>query len=576
VVAGGGRTGCFFAALAILACWFASVGTTDALLNARAWRSASLYPDSSYFPESNLLEHRPNTAISFSGGGSRAYIAAMGYLAALRDLDLLKNVRYIGGISGGSWATIAFTYLQNHTDDNAFLGEIVPPEAIRFDKLKFMDPRCARAFPNTNFTAVAKEVLEQGIAHTPADGYALATSDVYLAPISVPLSTRFSWDEDTVADIKRRNPQLENATFTIPVHDRPFPVIHITLVGPKEGAPFIPVTQNYTKLEITPLYFGTMKNTAVQYTYDIHGSKHTVLDGGVVEPFAAAWKGGGAPAQGLPENATSGILEVPEPGEFLDLRYGIGASSYAVGTFFESIVVPKLAQELCMQCDYWSPADPEPKLTTMMIGDGGAYENVNLFSFLQRRVPKIVLFFLTSVPLQPHEDWDVLRDPQAYDHISDDLAAFFGAINYSLPRYADRTYEYEKNTVFSLHDFDRVALGLQAAQREGKGIFYTANLTTIENTWWGIPGGLAFEITFAYLGRLSAWEALLTPGMQALVVPKVNGSDLSVTIQEGPFAGFPHYPTLAAGVNFEQANLLADMAGWSLLQHEELFRRMLS
>jgi hypothetical protein len=145
-------------ALAILACWFASVGTTDALLNARAWRSASFYPDSSDFPESNLLEHRPNTAISFSGGGSRAYIAAMGYLAALRDLDLLKNVRYIGGISGGSWATIAFTYLQNHTDDNAFLGEIVPPEAIRFDKLKFMDPRCARAFPNTNFTAVAKEV----------------------------------------------------------------------------------------------------------------------------------------------------------------------------------------------------------------------------------------------------------------------------------------------------------------------------------------------------------------------------------------------------------------------------------
>lgn len=509
----------------------------------------------------------------------------MGYLAALRDLDLLKNVRYIGGISGGSWATTTFTYLQNYTTDDVFLGEIVPPELIQYEHLKIMDPRCARSFTNRNFSAVAGEVIDQGIAKTPADGYSLATSDVYLAPIRVPLSTMFSWNEETVEDIKRRNPQLKDAEFTIPVHDRPFPVIHFTLVGPKEGAPFVPTTQNYTKLEITPLYFGTMKNTIVEYTYDVHGPTHSVLNGGVVEPFAAAWKGGAAPAQGLPEGATTGILQVPEPTEFLDLRYSIGASSYAVGTFFESIRAPKLAQELSMQCDYWAPAtaaaattiaSAAPELTTMMISDGGAYENINLFSFLQRRVPKIVLFFLSSVPLQPPEDWDVLRDPQAYEHITDDLAAFFGAIDFSLPRYANRTYEYERNTVFSLADFNRVALGLQAAQQEGRGIFYTANLTTVENAWWGIPAGLTFEITFSYLGRLPQWEARLIPEMRALVVPRVNASDLSVDIQEGPFAGFPHYPTLAADINFEQANLLADLAGWSVLQNEDLFRHMLS
>ena len=45
------------------------------------------------------VTNKPNTAIAFSGGGSRAYIAAIGYLAALSKLDLIKNIRYIGGNS---------------------------------------------------------------------------------------------------------------------------------------------------------------------------------------------------------------------------------------------------------------------------------------------------------------------------------------------------------------------------------------------------------------------------------------------------------------------------------------------
>ena len=40
------------------------------------------------------------TGISFSGGGSRAYIAAIGYLSALHKLQLTDSIDYIAGISG--------------------------------------------------------------------------------------------------------------------------------------------------------------------------------------------------------------------------------------------------------------------------------------------------------------------------------------------------------------------------------------------------------------------------------------------------------------------------------------------
>ena len=103
------------------------------------------------FPESKYhgLRKKPNTGIVFSGGGSRAYVAAIGYLSGLVKLDLIKNIRYIGGISGGSWAAAVSTYAQNRSlDDLHFLGDVVFPNDMTIQSLKSMESDCARSFVN--------------------------------------------------------------------------------------------------------------------------------------------------------------------------------------------------------------------------------------------------------------------------------------------------------------------------------------------------------------------------------------------------------------------------------------------
>ncbi len=62
--------------------------------------------------------------------GACSYIASLGYLAALHQLGLMPKVRYISGISGGSWATLMYSYAQNSSSDDVLLGPIVPPELI--------------------------------------------------------------------------------------------------------------------------------------------------------------------------------------------------------------------------------------------------------------------------------------------------------------------------------------------------------------------------------------------------------------------------------------------------------------
>jgi hypothetical protein len=558
---------------------FLSVFVSCSALNAMAWRSGADFPTEEDFPEIELLLTKPNTAIAFSGGGSRAYTAAMGYLAGLRDLDLLKNIRYIGGISGGAWATTTFTFVQNVSNDEIFLGPIELPQDITMENLKNMDPACARSLVGKNLTLIALGALQDKIVNTLAEAWSYAVSKTYLEPVGVAPGLRFSWSTDMVEDIKSRNPSLMNEAFTIPVNsNRPFPVIGTALVGPTEGAPYIPKTQNYTLMEITPMYVGQMRALDIDYTYKGIGRSHRITVGGAVEPFAFSRKGGSAPEKGIPARETSGLLIVPEPEEVLDLQFSAGTVSYAPGSFLESIILPTVAEKGSMQFEYWAPSTSgrRPEMNPTMYADGGCYENMPLINFMQRRVPKIVLFFLSSVPLMPFEDWNVSTDPYSSDQVTNDLSAFFGALTTDDPRWQNRSFEQERNQVFANEDYATVITALQTAQQIGNGIFATLNLTTIENVWWGIPAGLTFEITFSYLGRLPQWEALLSPEMYDLAVPSEDSEDLSHDVESGPFRHFPHYPTKGGDINAQQANLLADLTGWSILQNSELFRRTLS
>lgn len=86
------------------------------------------------------------------------------------------------------------------------------------------------------------------------------------------------------------------------------------------------------------------------------------------------------------------------------------------------------------------------------------------------------------------------------------------------------------------------------------------------------------QVTFVYLSRLFEWEAQLPDDMHDLFVPSdpQEAADPSVTVSEGPFRSFPNYPTICAGESAERANALASVAGWTVRQHEDLFRSILS
>lgn len=265
---------------------FAVIANVAANFNAKAFQSSNDYPKPSDFPEVDLLKSKPNTAIAATGGGSRAYTAFLGYMAGLNELGLMGNVRYIGGISGGAWATTTYSYAQNTDDDKVLLGPVTNPEDLTLDNLKGMDPNCARGFAAANLTLIGLNAWIDGTVHSMADAWVYGVSKTYLEPAGIMPNKYYSLNDKTVQDIIAQNPQLKPSDFTTVANEnRPFPIIGTALIGPAAGAPYTKATQNYSMLDITPLYIGQMRTQAVEFKYH-RGLVHKRTVGGMIEPFA--------------------------------------------------------------------------------------------------------------------------------------------------------------------------------------------------------------------------------------------------------------------------------------------------
>ncbi len=85
----------------------------------------------------------PRLAVCLSGGGSRALSCALGQLSALRSLpdpakpgaSLMDRVAYLSSVSGGSWASVVYTFLPETIDgqpvgDDDLLITPLEPQAL--------------------------------------------------------------------------------------------------------------------------------------------------------------------------------------------------------------------------------------------------------------------------------------------------------------------------------------------------------------------------------------------------------------------------------------------------------------
>lgn len=535
----------------------------------KSWQSTS---SGFSFPEENLPEVQSSASvgITFSGGGDRAFLSSIGYLAGMHELGLLDDVKYIVGVSGGAWATAVYSYFQ-HDDisDATMLGKVVMPEDIVQEDLQVMDPNCVRSYTNSDY-----KTKDLGPSY---EDYKRGVDYIYLDPSGVKKGTPFSYNADTVADIKSRNPELQNQDFntvrgrssTISgIDKRPYPIISTTLMSPYSLLPTMPANREWDLLEFTPMGTGIAYSEEVTYT-DIDGDKTvTVPKGGYVEPFAF---GMDAPREGLAADVSHGRLHIAETSSTHgDLLEGAASSSWAVGASLATLGSDSM-KDLNGYVPYWSPStsNPQDHAQTFGFADGAGVSNTNIISLLQRKVHRIVAVVSTSTPLQSSENWDPAVGDLSKKDIDFTVPAWFGHIATDLNDIDVASFDLENSHVFPESDFVPFVKGLQEAQMRGKGNIYVHRHRTVANPKFGIEAGQEVEMVWIYHGRCFEWESRLSDDMYDKVTPRFNKDD-PAKLPSGDFEDFPHYSTGVNGRNFEQANLLSDLTGWIIHENYEM------
>lgn len=499
---------------------------------------------------------QPKVGICFPGGGTRALCATMGQLRGLLSFDFLKNVDYISCVSGGSWASTAFSYYQaGATSDAELLGPITEPAQITLDGLSNV-PTSSLGWGATQDLGDALDAAHE--AGVPNDLlWAAAIGKVFFARFGLydPSNpSYFSLDAATVAKIKAANPLLANANFHVvrqpSTYKVPYLLINGTIDGPTATGPYNP--DPLVMITYSPLYSGIPFQQTVSYPFAKSGAiKVSVLalvGGGFIESFAWGCNAPTAPA-------TIGTVTVDAPSSVFSLVDASGTSSSAFAAIFEKI---KFLDGLLPEQNYWPPVatGTQPGAQLFDFGDGGNLENYGLIPLIMRGVKKVLLFINTETPLS------LTYDPTTGTAKEDDLDSSFPPL-FGIPVTSDfGSAGPDYNHVFPSTDYAPLVQALQALKQKGEPMVVAKTHTIQANPFWGVPVGGTIDVLYVYLDQVASWKSQITDDWVKL---QLDLGDV------GEFPHFPNYKTIDENVlppwsltqlTPKQVNLLADLTCW--------------
>lgn len=567
----------------------------------------------------------PTVALCLSGGGSRALTCALGQLSALRSLGLLDEFDHLSSVSGGSWASVAYTFLPETISDDDFLITPVAPSELTWGDESAADPGNVAHLDAHNLGTVPQrfdaEVIAQllwryfrwGMLGSPAKRrwfWIAAIGDIVLSPFGL-------WD----AAFHRRNTFTEPASFfsESPQYVRD----HILADNPdldvdqfhtvRPGRTPLIVNMNLIEDDTRDITSQIPVQATPRETGALGRSPDgTINGGGSVESFGFASTYAKAVGDDRAELA-------------IDRRFSLADIAGCSSAFYAAVIVQKLDEELetieneivkilgdtlhfhwlarklkwlirrklkplldadavdlIPTYDYWpSPvvSGPAPKTTALGISDGGDFENTGILGALARTDSNRILSMVNAgqgLTRDPATD-EVILDGQLavlfgyHGTPVDGVWTSFGGMSPNEPRSYTQVFSDDNGEFAALRN------GLWAASSAGTSAAGVApaafrqTVTTVDNPVAHIRGGRTIDVLWVYNERVGEWQDQITDAR--ITSELADGQDRS----DGPFAHFPWYTTAGQiHLTKEAVNLLAQLTAWNVTQIEPMIRDLVS
>lgn len=529
---------------------------------------------------------RPVFGVCVSGGGSRALTCALGQLSGLRaardpaspERSLLERADHLSAVSGGSWASVLYTFLPEAIDgqpvsDDDFLISPTPPSALSKGSPEAPGPGNVAWLHRFSMGTAPQRFDVEGVAellyHLYRWGFfdheakwpwfwIAAVGEIILRPFGLYDATYdrsrdfleparfFSLSKEHVnRDIVPSNPSLGPSDFQLARADRTPLIVNFNILQRVAAvdSPQVPVQATPVETGVlgeSPdgalVGGGSVESFGFGSTLRGPGSRPGTASVALARRYSLCDIAGCSSAffaamllQYL--NAEIGKL-TSELERFLTRKLHFAWLARLIARRIRGKVEPFLdarADRLIPRYDYWSlgeVASPDPATSGLGFSDGGDFENTGVLGLLARTDADRVLSFVNSeTPLS--------RDPRTGEILlAGQLALLFG---YRADPVAGRWVSYggmsPERPLSYVQIFDD-SEGAFAALRRGlweascggpdrdahlasRPAAFLQSLRTVDNSVAGIGAGRRVRVLWVYNNRVNAWQdAIVDPGLR--------------------------------------------------------------
>ena len=524
------------------------------------WQDPQIKAERCFPEQPQALQAKRDLGVCFSGGGTRAASAALGFLRGLHSNKWLPHVRYVVGISGGSWTATPFTFSTQPLDE--LLESAVEPEQIAFDGLQTTRPRSLAgnikrsslketggraalliyesAFFDRVSDRASKEAFDdalriQGDLYEHDVTYSEMIGEVFFNERVAGARTRyFTWNHASEEELVTNNRDVVFGDIARPPDGRPFLIACGTIVrlGDAQTYPtLIPV-------EYTPYYSGVRQQFGdevggtfvLSAAYDGHspvalsGNRARVITRSARKPFTLAdviGSSGAAPQ-----------LHVLLAGTQLPL-----ALRNTPLNFFP-------------QFDCWTMRKGQcgPTMFDVPHGDGGFLDNLGLMPLVGRQVRNIIVCVSSTQPFFENND----------------LRTYFGLSN-------DHSGSGDRRLakIFAPERHWELMEAFCKQTGEGKPLIHLGKgWDVLENEHYNVQPYKDVNICWMYVAPLQPWWKRLPKAVQGLIPdPREQG------ITKATYVRFPYYRTFFENgrlieMTAEEVQLLAHLTSFYLTEPE--------
>lgn len=489
------------------------------------------------FPEDQLesLKGKESLGITFSGGGTRSASLSMGQLRALNNLGVLQRAKYMSGVSGGSWATVPFTFLDTAISDQEFLGTYADPGNITPELLKEV-PRYSLTYAIVNSTIRDKILHNIDFNH---DLYAHVISEIFLKPFNIGNNEKFfTYNLQTLKEVLTNNSELGLSDFYLvnPQNNRPYYIAGGSLLRPE---------LNRYQFEMTPLYVGVnqlFKNAGSDGKFDIGG--------GYVSSYGFNTDSPGS------QDGSDVDVRLSKLNDRFNLGDVVGVSGAAPAEYADRLGLENIGFPMFKYwCNFNNPVDTQQK--EYSFGDGGILENLGIMPLLKRKVQKIIVFVNGSTPITGGGDKQISSSiPALFRPLKNDYGA----------------KDFKDNIVFGdqLDKYDLLVADLMDKTRNGHAPIHINTYHVTKQPHYNITDEYDVKVMWVYNAPVADWENQLSTDVKHLLQ------------NDKMFNNFPYYRTFLQNppeiiqLKPEQANMAAHLSSWIIESNRALFDEFLA